>query len=248
MAKDGALVGILKAYIDETGTHNGAALSCAGGYLFTPDGADAFDEAWAPFVGSKDLGFFHAKVHYRRDDAKEIFSRLISLIVGTARQGVIRFIDPVRIGSLKGSPLQQFTGSTYSLCVLSCMERMAELAHETGDEIIYFIEDGNEYEGELLHFLADIKTNPELRKRLAMLGADTYPKSKVIQLQAADLLAWEFGRAYLNSTDPARNEWRTSLKELNALPHYISAFSDTSVGIQAMINSFYGLRSNRTKF
>ena len=122
------------------------------------------------------------------------------------------------------------------------MERMAELAINSGNQIVYFIEDGNEFAGELRCFLNQIKDNEGLKKQFAMAGADTYKKEHIIQLQTADLLAWEFGRAYLV---PDPKDRRDSFKKLNGIPHHVSGFSDISASIQGVFNFFNGLKSNR---
>jgi hypothetical protein len=238
-----ALVGVLKGYLDENGTHQGAALTCAAGYLFTREGADAFADGWAPFLASKELKFCRASECACRDDFEEIFSTLTDLIKSTSLAGVVRFILPDDSASLREDVrVQHFTGSSYSLCILSCMEHMAQIAGKSGDTILYFIERGNEFAGEVRHFLNQIKDTPELMERFAMEGAHTYDKKDVIQLQAADCLAWEFGRAY---THP---HWIEPLKRLCEERHYISGFSDISAVVQGMVNSFYGLKSNRKKF
>jgi hypothetical protein len=236
---------VIEAYLDESGTHNSSRITCSAGYLFSLDGASGFEKDWKPFLASKGLTAFHANDCYQRDDAAEIFENLISLIKRTALRGVLRFAKKNVIDSMSE---KRFTGSPYTMCTLSCMERMAELAKESNHEIVYFIESGNEFGGELRHFLNLIKENNDLKKHFAMAGADTYDKDQIIQLQAGDLLGWEFGRAYNNAIVSKREEWRDSLKQLVELPHHFSGFSEISAWIQAMINSVNGLESNRTKW
>lgn len=74
-----------------------------------------------------------------------------------------------------------------------------------------------------------------------MTAADPVAKTDVIQLQAADLFAWSFGRSSY------RGRWEEKLKELvrdKSLRHVMTTFNPTML---AMVNSFRGLKSNRTK-
>lgn len=238
------MVAALNGFIDETGTHDGASVLAGCGYLFEPVQADIFKDEWEPYLLDKGLEEFHATDCFRQDDADEIFSRLTSLVLRTAQRGVVRFIQREHLDKLAANGgVQQFTGSGYTMCVLSCMERMAELATNQGKEVVYFIERGNQFDKELAHFLNEIKASDQLKKKFAMAGADIYEKKAVIQLQAADLLAWEFGRACLYGKREHRRENAITLTK--GIPHHISGFSDTSAAMQGMVNWFNGLKSNR---
>jgi hypothetical protein len=248
-SRERVCMAVVNAYIDESNTHDGAPVLCVAGYIFDQRRAELFGEKLHPLLESKGLAYFHASECYWREDAEEIFPPLISLVKATARTGVVRFIARETLAALAAQPkVRRFAGSGYSLCVLSCMERIAQLARENGDEVLYFIEDGNEFAGELRHFLNQIKNSPEMKERFALVRADTYSKEQVIQIQAADLLAWEFGRFYMNVMTPGRGEWRDSLKNLCELPHHFSGFSEVSAWIQGMVNAFYGLETNRKCF
>jgi Protein of unknown function (DUF3800) len=224
------IIAVLDAFVDESGTHDSAPVVCSAGYLFDPAKAEAFSDKWKPFLKSKEIEVFHANEHFRRPDGEEIFSFLIGLIVETAEIGFLRFAQRDALDSIKTSPgIQQFIGSPYSLCTLSCMHEMGQFANEKQESVLYFVENGNEYAGELRHFMDTIKHDAELRSRFAMEdGSDTHSKKSVIQLQCADLLAWEFARAYENAICKTRDEWRLSLERLGKIPHRISGFSGTS--------------------
>jgi hypothetical protein len=229
---------VVNAYVDEHCT----GLVCAAAYIFEKESAEIFRREWAPYLADKGLVQFHAAECFHRADWDEISATLIELIAKTARHGVVRFVEEAAMHQIDPN-VNQFIGSPYSLCVLSCMERVAHLARSRNDEVIYFIEDGNQFAGEVRHFINQIKDDPVLIEKFGMKGADTWWKADVIQLQSADLLAWVFGRSY------RENIFIEPLKKLfDVLDHYVSGFSETSVSIQAMVNSVTGLKSNRTKF
>jgi hypothetical protein len=155
-------------YLDESGTDNSGPVKCSAGYLFEPDGAESFDREWALFLADRGLECFHAKeIFHRRKDQKEIFAALVALVKRTAHKGFVRFMQ----GDTSVQPnMRRATGSDYSLCTLSCMEVMAGFAKKHDRRIICVIEGGNEYEGELLHFLSLIKKGPSANLTLCNGG------------------------------------------------------------------------------
>jgi hypothetical protein len=123
------------------------------------------------------------------------------------------------------------------------MEHMGAWARRRNESLIYYIEDGNAFAGELRHFLNQIKNDPELKARFAMAGADTYTKKDAIQLQAADLLAWEF-TTYCK--EPNGAPLRPSMETLQ--PLHVTGISVVGAQTKGMIHRFRNLKSNRTRF
>jgi hypothetical protein len=240
--------GNLQGFLDEAGTGDDGPALCSAGYLFEPDGADLFRDTWAPFLASQGLECFHATDCFRRIDWEEISSALVDLIKKTAFRGFVRFMQRNTMSSVQRE-MRRSTGSEYSLCTLSCMEAMAEIARRHNRRIEYFIEDGNEFAGELRHFLNLIKSNPDRKAHFAMAGAGTYSKREVIQLQAADFLGWEFRRsAYRDGFTDNIRALVNGKDEPGNPGHHVSGFSDISASIYGMVNAFYGLHSNRKRF
>jgi hypothetical protein len=150
--------GKLHGYIDESGTDKNASVMCSGGYLFEPAAAATFREKWKPYLDSKGLDCFHASECFRRKDGEEIFGALVEMINETAHRGFVKFAQEHVLTSMQPK-LHQFTGSGYTVCTLGCMELMAEIAKEQKREIVYFVEDGNAFAGELRHFFNQIKAD-----------------------------------------------------------------------------------------
>jgi hypothetical protein len=229
---------MLKAYLDESGTHEESPIVISAGYLFAPDGAEALATLWKPFLDSRGISYFHANAC----SDEVVFSALIHLIIATAETGFLCFAQREVLGR-QHPRLRQFTGSPYAVCTLSCMEEMANFAKKRNETVFYFIEGGNEYQGEVDHFIARIKRDPELKGRFAIeQGSGTFDKKQVIQLQAADLLAWEFQRAYAGALSP---EQKKVIQKLRKIPHHVSCFNHVSLSMQAVTNSVRKLLSNR---
>jgi uncharacterized protein DUF3800 len=227
------------AYLDESKSGSGEMV-CSAGYLFEAPLARQFREEWQSFLDSKEMRFFHATDDIRKSDAEEIFSTLATLTKRTAYQGFVNFVDPAALKSVDKS-IRGYIGSSFSIATLGCMSIMANKAKEQGRSVVYFIENGNPFDGELKNFLTQIRSDPRHAEIYAMAAADTVDKRDVIQLQAADLFAWSFGRSSY------RGRWEEKLKDLvrdKSLQHVMTTYNPTML---AMINSFHGLKSNRTK-
>jgi Protein of unknown function (DUF3800) len=246
------LIGIILSdnfhgYLDESLSGDSDFL-CSGGYLFEPNGAKLFQDKWSTFLRDHGLGCFHATDCFRTTKWDEISSSLVALIKETAFRGFVRFMQSSVASSLQPQ-MRQFTGSDYSMCTLTCMENMAGVAKARNQMILYFIEDGHKFAGELRHFLNLIKGDPERKAFFAMAGADTYSKKNVIQLQAADLLAWEFSRSAYRNTPTENIRKLINGKDERGNPgHHVSGISGISASIYGMINAFYGLQSNLQRF
>lgn len=234
--------GNLAAYIDDSKAPDGT-LAISAGYLFEPSSARQFRKQWKPFLDSKEMKYFHAKDDMRRpdEDAIEIFTALAKLIKQTALRGFVNLITPESVTSLDKS-IRPYLGSVFSAATLGCMHMIAGHAKELKRPVVYFIEDQNEFGGELRDFLNQIKARPHLKADYAMAGADTYDKKAVIQLQAADLFAWSFSRSHY------REKWAPPIVELvqdGAVRHTMSSFSPVFL---SLANSANGLYSNRKHF
>src|SRR5258708_21127773 len=122
---------ILKACCDETGTHDGAPITCMGGYVFDEDGEKEFTSEWVKVLQAfknRGIEFFHANKCYLRkgefsviDEAEkgEVFTSLIALTRRTAKFGMVSGIrDEVFEEVMRRNKFQTFTGSKYTICAL----------------------------------------------------------------------------------------------------------------------------------
>jgi hypothetical protein len=199
----------LHAYLDDSTSADGNIV-CSAGYLFEASMAREFRNAWEPFLASKypyDKRYFHATDDIRRPDAEEIFSTLARLAKRTAFRGLVNLLEPEALESLHES-IRPYVGSAFSVSTLGCMKMMAEVAKDQKKTIVYLIEDGNQFAGELRHFLIQIKDNPIQVDNYALALADTAKKTDVIQLQAADLFAWSCTQSHY------QGGWVPSMREL----------------------------------
>jgi hypothetical protein len=108
----------------------------------------------------------------------------------------------------------------------------------------YLFEAGCNHEEEASRMMALVAKSPVLTDRYRLLKYGfAFKGPDVPWFSSADLLAWEWQRADLNQAEPHRKEWRPTMAELvDAKPHTAMYFTPISIGVQAMVNSFYGVR------
>jgi hypothetical protein len=163
----------------------------------------------------------------------------VGIVVGMEKQEYARAIahSPV---------LTQLAGSEYTVCLIRCIANMAAWLDEKkiAGRVLYVFEAGCEHQEEANKIFANISRSEELKKRYRWHDYAFVDKgADVPQLFAPDLLAWEWQRARINTLNPQRGEWRLTLSKLAEKPHRAQYLSEESVGINALVNSFYGITS-----
>jgi hypothetical protein len=251
-----------EVYMDESGTHDDSALVCVAGYVFSKPQAIAFGHQWQMevkpllppgaevFHANDCIGRYGKFSVLSRPQSEGIVDAMVRVVKNTMTFGAVAaFKQADYKEEIKREPkLRDFVGSAYSLCAMRCIElvnQRFEEEHCTG-EAQFIFEAGNEYAGEISHFLSNAFRNPELRNRFRIGGYDFLPKKEAPPLQAADLLGWEWRKAYeIAVAKTSKSEWRLTLKSLCERPHVAAHITKESMGVAAIVNSFYGLRSNR---
>jgi hypothetical protein len=252
-----------EAYFDESGTHGDSSLVCVAGYLFSIDGAINFTHSWEKEVrpllpvGAEVFHAVDCVGHSRKfrtltsSESERIFDAMVRIIKRTILIGLAVQIERATYDAeIKRQPrLKQFVGSAYSICAMLSVQIVSEWLDgqgKTGD-VSYIYESGNEYEGEAAHFFSTIKRTSELKSRYRFARSRFALKNEAPPLQAADLLAWEWQRAYRTAMQPERSTagWRLTLKSLCERQHFLKHISGTEMGITALVNGFYNLQSNR---
>ncbi|MGO9338231.1 MAG: DUF3800 domain-containing protein [Terracidiphilus sp.] len=257
----------MEAYFDETGTHGGAPVVCIAGYLFDSVAAIKFEALHAervkPLLPTSARGIFHAASCFSRCDkfdsltqtqSNDIFDAMIEVLDSTLIYGILTEIETaVYEAAIKrlGPQVRRMVGSAYSICAIRCAENVSEWLAKRGiaGDVHYFFEAGCQYAGEVAHFFKQIESTPELKSRFRFGGCSFVTKQDAPQLQAADLLAWEWQRERATLTVPENRhrQRRATLKRLAANGHPYQLEPLSNVGALAIVNSFYSLTSNRSK-
>lgn len=252
------------AYFDETGMHGKAPDTVVAGYLFSKENAKAFKRIWTEKVfpmlpfnkGGRKV--FHASKccpnfgngEYESlplDTRRQIASLLADATVQTVNLGCVVGMEKKEYEkAVRHSPvLKELSGSEYTACLVRCVENMAAWINEKkiSGKVLYVFEAGCEHEDEATRFLSRIAKSEELRRRYRWYKYVFVKKDPAVpQLFSADLLAWEWQRARLNTLNPQMNEDRPVLRKLVAGKTHIREYiSETGLGIRALLNAFYGV-------
>lgn len=254
------------AYFDETGAHDSAPDTVAAGYVFSKDGAKKFRQMFDANILPLLPPNKHGQRIFRATKCVLGYDQFAALTVPQRERIVDLMVDAIKASvtfgvvvgmekqeyakALTASPaLREVVGDEYAVCLIRCIENLAgRLDHDNVQgRIEYVFEAGCPHQNEASAILGNISLSPELKKRYRWHDYAFRDKSPdVPQLFAADLLAWEWQRARINSLNPQRGEWRLTLKKLMTGTSHIAEYQNaTSIGIRALINSAYGITKSK---
>lgn len=223
------------AYWDESGTHDPRILTIAG-YIATERQWEAFAREWNATLSKEDIKTFHMKDfenpygdfterkgwHKRRKI--DFQSKLIGIIKRRINIGIWTSVDVPAYEKLITGWRRERNGTPYGFCVKSIMAQVALWAEhfKRNEPIAHVIEDGAGYNHEIERAFRATFDNEELRRffRLGSLSFET--KGRAVQLQAADLLAYEVWKDEYNFRvlpPEQRRKRRTSFSILTEAPH-----------------------------
>ncbi len=245
--------------------HGGAPDTVVAGYLFSEKGSMLFRKLYeqkiAPLIPADEHGrrFFHARKcvngldQFERLSAGEreqIVDSMVEAICASVMLGVVVGVENQEYAkAIAESPdLRQLAGDEYSVCLVRCIENLAgRLDHDkTPGKVHYIFEAGCKHQKAANRILRRLSGSTELKDRFRWRDYSFRGKDETVpQLFAADLLAWEWQRSRTNSLNQ-RKERRLTLKRLTEGASHIASYQTvTTIGIRALINSFYGLTSKK---
>ena len=190
----------MEAYFDESGTHKGSPFVCVAGYLFEKGNAAALDAAWREMLEEKGLPFFRMSdcAHttgpfegWLREDTDKLATKAIELVKLYATHGFAASVD---LDDFRLIPNLGLFDSAYSFSCLQMLfgvKRWADANRFCG-EIAYIFESGALHQSEANAFMNKVFKTPQMKNEFRYSTHDFKSKSEVIQLQCADLLAWQW--------------------------------------------------------
>lgn len=194
----------VEAYMDESGTHEGAEPTVVAGFVFKHEQAIRFSRDWQKVLDHYRLPYSHMKeasgiggIYKAAGMSKDDCAKCNSLLIeNTKRRSIFSFGASVHQEMYRGIVgKEQNAPSAYTFCLMSCMtilRRWAERSSYKG-RIPYFFEAGNEREGEAQRFVKDALLDCDRAKEKARYAShDSIDKRLALPLQAADFLAWQF--------------------------------------------------------
>lgn len=191
---------VMEAYFDESGTHEGSPFVCVAGYLFEKGNAADLDAKWQGMLKEKGLDFFRMSdcAHrtgpfkgWSESDTTNLEIRAIELVKVYATHGFAASVD---LDDFHLIPNLGLFDSAYSF---SCLQMLLGVkqwadAHKFCGEIAYIFESGALHQSEANAFMNKVFKIPQMKTDFRYSTHDFKGKSKVKQLQCADLLAWHW--------------------------------------------------------
>lgn len=226
-------MGMFSAHFDESGTPddpNNRLLTVAG-FVSRVNKWARFEIEWPNILadaGLPDGTIFHMYEFARGNPPYQDFAgqsarkaALISALVRCVKRNVNKaFSCSVGLKDWKRANerycIVESLGHPYPLCGRTCVSQVMKWAQKQRGQIEFFFEDGAKHRGEL--------------SRLLKANADVEPvflsKKKMIQFQAADMLAWKSRRVLAEVVEydgpPDMDSYRRiqkSLAEIKTIPH-----------------------------
>jgi hypothetical protein len=194
------VVVFLRAYFDESERPEGTFT--VSGYAFQSDQAKRFDRSWRKMLDpykifrTADLnsrkGIYEGIASSKRDamirEAVRIVNQRFS--VGVAISCSVKQFARLRPKSLR------FHRDPYPFLCHFCVAKMSALlgANNIAGNVAYFFEAGHKCQGDANRLMELVHANPHFKSRFHYKSHTFLDKEDATPLQAADLLAWEWGK------------------------------------------------------
>jgi hypothetical protein len=243
-----------EAYFDESGTDAGSPVVCVAGYLFEKDQCLRMDAEWKAALEAAGISHFHmvecaqgVGKFARKSKAEriEIESRLIGIIKRRACVGIVCSVCPEDY--LHFVPGAKDFGGAYQLLLSWCIVAVSTWVakHDYQGEIAYFFEAGHALEAHANASMIKLRNTPALKHGCRYRSHLFIGKNDARPIQAADLLAWQWHREWINEHGPVRRGRRADFNSLLDLPHMHCHL--TRENIQALLQE-YGRPENIRRF
>jgi len=202
---------MIEAYFDETGTHLQSPSMCVAGYLFTAEKAKRFQDKWGSLLRRAGLEYFRMSEcangagQFRDWPPKHrqaIEKELIKTIREHATHGVAAWVSRDEFSLTAPSWWQRYYGGPYTACLMQCVVNVAIWAKKTkhGGPISYFFEAGDANAGEAGEHMRKTASQADQAATANYAGHSFLPKKTTRQFDAADALAWNLNRTYIDGT------------------------------------------------
>jgi hypothetical protein len=208
-------VAVLKAYMDESGVHDGSPVLAVAAYLARPRQWQEWTKRWnatkrpIKVFHAADCANLHGEVEgWTKEDRDALVARLLPVIAVFDMPGVVVGIHMQEFeAALAGRPdLREVFGTPYAACfqwVVQIIMNMALGANSR--ERIAFVHETNDYRQEALEGFSWIEKNGNPLETLISLQFGS--KKQFAPLQAADILAYEGNKRLRDPERPERRAW-----------------------------------------
>jgi hypothetical protein len=217
---------MFKAFIDESGIHEGSPVLTVAAYLARQKVWRDWTKVWN--VKKTPIRVCHAAdaanltgefLGWTNEKVAEFAKKLLPLIADADMAGMVIGInmDEYRKAIADKPELAELLGNPYSACFHWIVQTIIELANKReSKERIAFIHETNDYRAETLNTFSWIKKYINRDDRVISLKFGS--KQKYTPLQAADILAYEGNKRFRDADKPPRKAWK-ALKPDDNIKH-----------------------------
>lgn len=194
-----------RAYFDESGSHGGSPVLCVAGYVFKKSEAIKLGHEWRKVLRWKKLPYFHMVdcahgngpfANLTKDERIAVETRLIEIIKAHAIQGISITVDPAEYASFPGKlPTRPgLYDNAYAFCAQAIMAGISAFIERNSriGKMHYFFEAGHQSAPQADEIMRAMFAVPKHKHDFRYAGHSFVEKADAPQIQAADLLAWQW--------------------------------------------------------
>jgi len=226
--KEGRLLMIFHAYLDDSGTHEGSGTVALAGYLSTASRWLQFESEWRNALSDFGIDMFRMSKFANRvdvfedwteDERRHRLQRLIEIINRNAGMSVGVGIRKQLFDSIFSEKAKAYAGGAYGVA-FACI--LIELANEIPKvhpeaQVAYVLESGTPGAGEVLRIFQENMKSRSYAKEFRLLSLRFADKRRFLPLQAADIVAYELYK-HLPKQPTMPSDARYPLRELSKIP------------------------------
>lgn len=221
-------VAVLKAYLDESGVHDGSPVLTVAAYTAKPKTWRDWTRTWN--AAKRPIRVYHAAdaanlsgefEGWEKPAMNALAARLLPVIADAEIAGVVAGIHLGEFEkATKDRPdLRGLIGHPYGACFHWLVGQIVRLQNKLGSaERIAFVHENNDHQGHALESFDWIKQNVNFGDRAISLSFGT--KADYVPLQAADILAYEANKRLRDPSKPERRAWAALKPKQNVMVGY----------------------------
>jgi hypothetical protein len=179
------VIAVIKAYLDESGTHSGAPLVVVAGFIGDRKAWKSFVKEWRAILQRAGIDYFNAN----DPKCEPLKAPLARAILKRNLLGVAWSVDPLDFKEIASQKFMSRFGNAYSTCAYLCAGMISQLAKQDGwPSVALVYEDGQSNTEFIYNTLSAMKADPVDHR----FGSITFMNKKDpggIPLQAADFLS-----------------------------------------------------------
>jgi hypothetical protein len=245
-----------QAFFDESGSHDGSHIFCLAGYIFRKSQAIKLGHEWRRVLRWKKLPYFHMVdcahgngpfSNLTKSERIAVQTKLIDLIKRHSMQGLAITVDPDEYADFfPRLPMDEnwYEKDAYGFCAQVIMTGVAEFISRNPmiAAMTYFFEAGHKSATKADKIMEAMVSQPEDKRYLRYAGHRFVEKQKSPQVQAADLLAWQWytDRRHELEGRPRRKDCESLLQHFHTVVHIdrkeLSRIADQTIKSVAILS------------